>query len=43
MRIARADVIERVHPDAPGDAFRMGDDRFYPEEAPIHSVTVGGF
>ena len=27
----------------PGGTFRMGSDRHYPEEAPIHSVTVDGF
>jgi formylglycine-generating enzyme len=27
----------------PGGAFRMGSDRHYPEEAPVHSVTVDGF
>lgn len=26
-----------------GSAFRMGDDRAYPEEAPAHVVTVSGF
>jgi formylglycine-generating enzyme required for sulfatase activity len=27
----------------PGGAFTMGDARFYPEEAPVHRVTVDGF
>jgi sulfatase modifying factor 1 len=27
----------------PGGTFRMGSDRHYPEEAPVHRVTVGGF
>jgi formylglycine-generating enzyme len=27
----------------PGGAFRMGSDRFYPEEAPVREVSVGGF
>lgn len=27
----------------PGGTFRMGSDRFYPEEAPVHNVTVDGF
>ena len=27
----------------PGDTFRMGSDRHYPEEASIHEVTVDGF
>ncbi|WP_288338740.1 formylglycine-generating enzyme family protein [uncultured Sphingomonas sp.] len=26
-----------------GGTFRMGSDRFYPEEAPVRSVRVGGF
>ena len=34
-------------PDAmvwiPGGTFRMGSDRHYPEEAPAHEVSVGGF
>lgn len=27
----------------PGGTFRMGADRHYPEEAPVHRVTVDGF
>jgi formylglycine-generating enzyme len=27
----------------PGGTFRMGSDRHYPEEAPVHCETVGGF
>ena len=27
----------------PGGEFRMGDERFYPEEAPVRSVSVPGF
>src|SRR2546421_5465322 len=27
----------------PGGTFRMGSDHHYPEEAPVHRVTVGGF
>jgi sulfatase modifying factor 1 len=27
----------------PGGTFRMGSDKHYPEEAPVHSVTVGAF
>src|SRR5207253_7470798 len=27
----------------PGGAFAMGDNRFYPEERPVHQVTVDGF
>jgi formylglycine-generating enzyme required for sulfatase activity len=26
-----------------GGTFRMGADRAYPEEAPVHKVTIGGF
>src|SRR3954464_471869 len=29
--------------EVPGGAFRMGSTSFYPEEAPIHSVTVAAF
>jgi formylglycine-generating enzyme len=27
----------------PGATFRMGDERFYPEEGPVHAVAVDGF
>jgi formylglycine-generating enzyme len=27
----------------PGGTFRMGSDRFYPQEAPVHRVAVDGF
>ena len=27
----------------PGGTFRMGSDRFYPEEAPVRETTVGAF
>ncbi len=27
----------------PGGTFRMGSDSHYPEEAPVHSVAIGGF
>ncbi len=27
----------------PGGAYRMGSTQFYPEEAPVHTVTVGAF
>ena len=29
--------------DLPGGSFRMGSTRFYPEEAPVHSVTLSAF
>src|SRR5262245_806045 len=34
------------HPDMifiPGGTFRMGSDKHYPEEAPVHRVTVARF
>jgi formylglycine-generating enzyme required for sulfatase activity len=34
------------HPDMawiPGGAFRMGFEDFYPEEQPVHEVSVDGF
>jgi sulfatase modifying factor 1 len=27
----------------PGGEFRMGSEKFYPEEAPVHRVQVDGF
>ena len=27
----------------PGGTFAMGSERHYPEEAPVHEVTVDGF
>ncbi|MGB7113240.1 MAG: SUMF1/EgtB/PvdO family nonheme iron enzyme, partial [Mycobacterium sp.] len=29
--------------DLPSGSFRMGSTSFYPEEAPIHTVTVDAF
>lgn len=29
--------------EVPGGSFRMGSTSFYPEEAPVHTVTVGAF
>ena len=29
--------------DLPGGSFRMGSTGFYPEEAPVHTVTVAAF
>jgi formylglycine-generating enzyme required for sulfatase activity len=42
------DHDSRDHSDAdmiriPGGTFRMGSDRHYPEEAPVHRVAVDGF
>src|SRR6476661_3876853 len=46
----RQDLAPRVEHSAdegmvyiPGGTFRMGSDRHYPEEAPVHRVTVDGF
>src|SRR5262245_29114649 len=39
-------LVSRDHFDTvwiPGETFRMGSDRHYPEEAPVHRVTVDGF
>src|SRR5215468_1114476 len=38
--------VMRVPPNmiwVPGATFRMGSDRHYPEEGPVHRVTVDGF
>src|SRR5262245_37473964 len=35
-----------LHPDlawVPGGTFQMGSDKHYPEERPVHRVTVDGF
>jgi formylglycine-generating enzyme len=35
-----------AHPNViwiPGGTFRMGSDKHYPEEAPVHRATVSGF
>jgi formylglycine-generating enzyme len=37
----RTDLAEMIH--VPGGTFRMGSDNHYPEEAPVHRVTVDGF
>ena len=39
----RADEVDRDMVWIPGGIFRMGSDGHYPEEAPIHQVTVDGF
>jgi formylglycine-generating enzyme required for sulfatase activity len=38
QQAARADMIW-----IPGGTFRMGSDRHYPEEAPVHHASVHGF
>jgi len=37
-----ADVLKDMV-EVPGGTFRMGSERFYPEEAPVHEVSVDGF
>ena len=45
--VALVEPAERSVPPnmifAPGGTFRMGSDHHYPEEAPVHRVTVEGF
>jgi formylglycine-generating enzyme required for sulfatase activity len=39
--ISEADPEDMIH--IPGGTFRMGSDRHYPEEAPVHRVAVDAF
>jgi len=53
MTLLRADLDRNDRPSAdsetgdmvaiPGGTFRVGSDHHYPEEAPVHRVTVEGF
>jgi formylglycine-generating enzyme required for sulfatase activity len=53
MTLLRPDIAENVRPSEngrtgdmvriPGGTFRMGSNDHYPEEAPVHRVTVDGF
>src|SRR5215467_5471078 len=40
-RASYPEVVLTELVDLPGGSFRMGSTSFYPEEAPIHTVTVG--
>ena len=37
------DTIRKGMVQLPGGTFRMGSERFYPEERPVHPVRVDGF
>ena len=37
------EIADRDMVRVPGGTFRMGSDEHYPEEAPVHRVTVDGF
>ena len=39
----RADRLTKAMSWIPGGTFRMGSADFYPEERPVHRVTVDGF
>ncbi len=41
VREAKADLTDMI--EIPGGKFLMGSENFYPEEKPVHEVTVDGF
>ena len=42
-RAGQADRLTKAMSWIPGGTFRMGSADFYPEERPVHRVTVDGF
>jgi formylglycine-generating enzyme required for sulfatase activity len=43
LRIDRPTLGQAEMVWIPGGTFRMGSDKHYAEEAPVHNVTVGAF
>jgi sulfatase modifying factor 1 len=41
--VGKTEAVSKNMIVLPGGAFRMGSDRFYPEERPVHEVTVAPF